>query len=271
MKKLLLPVLVLFLFGINANAQMLSEDFETVTPEEAVALTDWTNVAEVGTRTWLGKEYDSNKYAQGTAYNSTEENIMWLVTPGIDMDATTSETLSFDVNIGYWTHDALTVHISTDFAGDPTTATWDDVTSNFTIPQEPTGGYGQFASAGTMDISSYDGMIYIAFVYTGDDNAGETTTIQLDNVMVEGSASIGDLGTQTVKIFPNPVYGSMTVNAEAQLVSVEILNVIGQRVMVQEAAGSSAVLNTNELKAGVYFVKTTDINGQTSITKIIKK
>lgn len=185
MKKLI-PIFVLLLFGLYTNAQLLSEDFETVTTYTPVAIADWDNVIEVGAVYWEGREFSSNLYAQMSSYNTGEANAVWLVTPAIDLSGTNNETFSFDVNIGYWTHDALTVLISTDYAGDPTTATWDDITANFTIPQEPTGGYGTFATAGTMDISAYSGTVNIAFLYTGDDNAGETTTIQIDNVVVNG-------------------------------------------------------------------------------------
>jgi hypothetical protein len=83
-----------------------SEDFETVTANEDIALTDWANVAEVGTKKWIGKTYNENSYAQFSSYSSSspEENTAWLVTPAIDFDKTYGEYISFDVNIGYFNH-----------------------------------------------------------------------------------------------------------------------------------------------------------------------
>ncbi len=270
MKKILL-ITAAILFAYVANAQIFSEDFESVTADEDVAVANWTNAAEVGSRVWLGKEYDGNKYAQASAYNSGEANTMWLITPAIDISGYTDETLAFDVNIGYWTHAALTVHISTDFAGDATTATWDDVTSSFTIPETPTDGYGSFASAGTMDISSYEGEIYIAFKYTGDDNNSETTTIQVDNVVVDGTVGIGQVATSELSIFPNPAGKVLNVEAGNNLTSVEILNVIGQTVMTVEPGTAATTINTESLNKGAYFVRTTDVNGNNGIAKFIKE
>ena len=148
MKKtlLLIVAMVMVSFGTTfAQTEILNEDFESVIPDEDIALTDWVNTAEIGTRAWIGKEYDGNKYAQFSSYGSGEENVAWLVTPVLDLSAATAADFMFDVNIGYWTHAGLTIHVSTDFDGtDVTAATWDDVTSNFTIPTEPTGGYGDF-------------------------------------------------------------------------------------------------------------------------------
>ncbi len=173
-----------------------NEDFETVTANSDLSLLGWTNAnVEVGgVPVWLGKEYSANKYAQAASYGSTSTGAdqIWMITPPINMDATTNEEFSFDINVGYWTHAGLSVKISTDY--DQTiagiaTATWTDVTANFTIPVIPTGGYGTFETAGTMDVSAYNGTMSIAFVYDGNKTDGETTTYQIDNVLVEEPAA----------------------------------------------------------------------------------
>ncbi len=165
---------------------LYSEDFSDYSNYDSLGLNDvWIQVEEVGTREWLAREYSGNAYAQYSSYGSGEANVAWLVSPKIDLSVGINNKLSFDVNIGYYTHTGLEVFISEDFDGsDVTTATWDDVTSSFTIPTEPTGGYGSFASAGLMDLSAYSGEIHIAFKYTGDGNNSETTTYQVDNILV---------------------------------------------------------------------------------------
>ncbi len=172
------------------------QDFESVTENADINLAGWTNanVEAGGVPKWIGKYYDPNKYAQMTSHNSTSSGAdqVWLITPGLNMDATANEEFSFDVNVGYWKHAGLSVKISTDY--DQTiagiaTATWTDVTANFTIPVIPTNGYGTFATAGTMDVSAYNGTMSIAFVYDGNKTDGETTTYQIDNVLVEEAAA----------------------------------------------------------------------------------
>ncbi|MFR7465251.1 MAG: DUF5017 domain-containing protein [Phocaeicola vulgatus] len=61
---------------------------------------------------------------------------------------------------------------------------WEDVTDNFSIPQEPVKGYGSMARAGSMKLDEFAGKnIYIAFVYEGAPD-GVTTSVQIDNVLV---------------------------------------------------------------------------------------
>lgn len=146
--------------------------------------------------------------------SSTGADQAWLITPGINMDNTVAEVLSFDVNVGYWTHDGLSVKISTDY--DQTvegiaTASWTDVTADFTIPSTPTDDYGTFVSAGTLDVSAYNGTMYIAFVYDGNADASETTTYQIDNVSVT-AADGPDISNVSVATAPFFVGGDITVS-----------------------------------------------------------
>ena len=180
--------------SVTSNATTIfSEDFETTSGDGTTLiqneLAGWTNYNEAGSIGWYSDEYDGTKFMQMSSYGTGEANTAWVVTPTVDLTGYTNTEFTFDVKIGYWTHDGLTVHISTDFDGsDVASASWDDVTSNFTIPQTPTGGYGDFVNAGIMDLSSYSGTIYIAYKYAGDDNVSETTTYQVDNIEVSGDA-----------------------------------------------------------------------------------
>ena len=271
-KLLLLTAAALFIFAGSTNAQIFSEDFESVTLDEPIALDGWTNEAAEGTGLWVGKTYSENKYAQFSSYQSGEVNTAYLVTPLVDLSDATNPVFSFDVNVGYYAHDALTVKISEDYTGDVYTATWEDVTSNFTIPSDFEGSYSGFATAGSLDVSTYTGTIAIAFQYDGDDTgAGETTTIQVDNVVVEEAASVNNIAAGKVSVFPNPTYGEINISSETTLKSVEILNIIGQKVMSRDASANQMTISAESLTSGVYFVKTTDVDGKSSITKVIKK
>ncbi|MBI9068958.1 MAG: choice-of-anchor J domain-containing protein [Salinivirgaceae bacterium] len=253
----------------NPAIVYFSEDFETVTADEDIALTDWTNAAEVGTRKWIGKTYNENSYAQISSFGSAEANVAWLITPAIDLTKTWGEMLSFDINVGYFTHDGFEVFVSTDFSGDVTTATWIDVTSNFTIPQ--TTSYSGFATAGTMDISAYtDGIVYVAFKYTGDATADETTTYQVDNVVVkvDGVGIFDKQAVQSLDIYPNPVNNELNITDLTGASKVMISNLIGQVVIATDATSSR--INTEILEPGVYVVTVVSENG-TKSARIIKE
>ncbi|MCF6365150.1 MAG: choice-of-anchor J domain-containing protein [Bacteroidales bacterium] len=269
-KRLLLIVIIAFAFS-GANAQILSEDFESTAGDGTdIVLTGWTNSAEVGTRAWQTKSY-SNLYAQLSSYGSGEVNQGWLITPSLTLDGTND--FSFDVNIGYWTHVALTVFISTDFDGSNIAgATWTDITSNFSIPTTPTVGYGTFATAGTMSLSSYTGTAYIAFVYDGDDTgAGETTTVQIDNILVTGTVSVSEINSN-LSIYPNPATSVLNINSDSNIKNIAISNVIGQRVMnVNDINANNYNLNVRNLTNGVYLINIENIDGTSSIAKFVKK
>jgi len=175
---------------VLALPTFIDEDFESVTKDEDVALSGWTNFIEKGTKTWIGKEYSGNKYIQMSANKSEEdENIAWLVSPKVNLAESANPTLSFDITVGYYNANCLQVLVSEDYVDDVTTATWTDITANFAIPQEPTSKYGKTQIAGLMDMSAYKKNINIAFKYSGSGTGKKTTTYQIDNLYLgDGNA-----------------------------------------------------------------------------------
>ncbi|MDN3722915.1 DUF5689 domain-containing protein [Aequorivita sp. SDUM287046] len=151
----------------------------------SVNIEGWTNVnVNAGTRLWEVREFDNNKYAQTSAFNSNENPYeVWLVTPGLILPNGSSPTLTFETNDGFNNGTALTVKISTNFTGDVNAATWTNL--NATISSGNTSGYGdEFTPSGNVDLSAYAGqVVYIAYQYLGGSN-GTTTTYQIDNVSV---------------------------------------------------------------------------------------
>lgn len=134
---------------------------------------------------WEIKEYSKNKYAQFTANYAEAEAETWLITPAINIEDA-NKKLSWDVTVGYWKADCLSVYIVEDFDGkDIENAKKTNVTANFTIPQEPTNDYGTMASAGVMSLDGYSGKtIRVAFHYAGNKKEGTTTTYQVDNIVI---------------------------------------------------------------------------------------
>jgi hypothetical protein len=167
----------------------LSEDFEAGTVGNVASIAGWANVTTVGTYSWSEKTFSSNKYIQATAYNHASGALeMYMVSPSFTVTA--GQVFSFDACLGNYkpAGGTLTVLISSNLAGTTASeiaaATWDDVTSNFTIPV-PTGTYGTLGKVGELLLSKYVGKkVNIAFRYNGDNSTGATTTVQVDNVSV---------------------------------------------------------------------------------------
>ncbi|MBT8287104.1 MAG: hypothetical protein HKN00_03825 [Flavobacteriaceae bacterium] len=146
----------------------------------------WTN-ANVGggTEDWVIGSFSGNAYAQISGFNSNEDPIdVWLITPTINLDATTGEELSFDVQTNFNNGNILTVWASTNFTGDPTTADWTPL--DVIIPEGNPSGFGSFEPVGPVNISCLDGDIHIGFFYQGAD-PGPTTRYHIDNVEVTGN------------------------------------------------------------------------------------
>ena len=122
-----------------------------------------------------------------SAFNSDENPMeVWLITPAINLDSTTDEELTFESKAGYYNGDALSIYISTDFAGDVEGATWDLIDSA-DLPTGPTSGYGSsFTPSGSINISCLMGDVYIAFKYSGSSSI-VTSTFRIDNVKVTGN------------------------------------------------------------------------------------
>lgn len=172
----------------SVSSEIFFEDFETSTEDQIIDINGWTTYIQVGTRTWEGRLYLSNKYAQMSAYQSGEaSNITWLITPEIDLTNSISSTFSFKSKDGYNNGDPLEVFISTDFSGtgDPNSANWTQL--NPTIATGTSSGYAtNFTESGDVDITDYCGNnVYIAYVYTGGDPS-LTTTIQIDDILIIG-------------------------------------------------------------------------------------
>ncbi|WP_282041932.1 DUF5689 domain-containing protein [Winogradskyella flava] len=146
----------------------------------------WDNINISGTDTdWFISSFSGNFYSRISAFNSgNDEADVWLVTPAINMDTTTGEELSFDVQPNFDNGTNLSVWISTDYSGDPTTATWSILDA--TIPVGPSGGFGNFETVGPINISCVDGNAVIGFFYEGSDPSA-STRYHIDNVEVTGN------------------------------------------------------------------------------------
>ncbi|NRD24509.1 hypothetical protein HNV10_14720 [Winogradskyella litoriviva] len=170
---------------------IFEERFDDAVDGTDLDTTGWTNYAEAGGELWTEQVYNSNGYAEFTAYGTgNSSNIGWLITPGIDLDTYATETLAFQTEHAYPDagHDALEVLISTDWDGTTagvTSATWTVLEFTSSLEADFESWY-TFTNSGNIDLSSYSGTGYIAFRYTGSDTSNLNTTMHVDNVAVFG-------------------------------------------------------------------------------------
>jgi hypothetical protein len=165
-------------------------------PYAVIADNGWMSKDVLGTKNWLDRTFSSNYYAQVTSNASNQKNEIWMISKEIDLQAAIAPKFTFDITVGYWNANCLSVLVSENFNGTEagiTTATWTNISSSFTFPETPTNAYGVLANAGIADLTAYKGKkVRVAFKYSGDGRSAtdrgtdplKTTTYQLDNIKV---------------------------------------------------------------------------------------
>lgn len=174
--------------GYNQNAAV-HENFETVATTGNLALTNWINVAEAGTKVFQGKNFAANKYVQisaftGSVVDQNPSNIAWLVSPQITLSSTDNTFLSFDTKDGFDNGATLQAYFISNWTGDITTST--KTLLNAIISNGHVVGFGaDFVSSGLISLAGNPESFRIAFKYSGGYlPVAKTTTFQIDNVKV---------------------------------------------------------------------------------------
>lgn len=153
---------------------LLEQDFSSVVNNETISLSGWKNIATTGSAVWLGQNNGIDARAK---ISGTGDNVAWLITPAVNLDASSNEYLTFVTRALNILGAELKIYISTDYDGgnSPETATWTQLTASIATNSNET-------SSGNIDISAYSGNVYIAFKYSG--LSGATGDFYLDNVVV---------------------------------------------------------------------------------------
>ncbi len=166
----------------------LEEGFNTTVQYDPINLDGWYNIAVEGSdeERWIGNEFNGNKYADASAYNSVDPELdLWLITPGIELDET--KTIQFKSNQHHWVdgNGAFSVWISNDFDGSNVqAANWEQINCN--LPSGSNDWY-EWVDSGVITLNDYfsNGEVFVAFQYVGEE-ADDVTGFQLDDVIVKG-------------------------------------------------------------------------------------
>ncbi len=170
----------------GGGSVIFSETFESYTNITGAENAGWTNInVSGGTLRYVLGTFSGNKYAQISAFNSGQAVVdSWLVTPEINLDGTTGETLSFSLEVAHANGVILSVLITDDYTGDVTTTEWTQL--DLPIANTPSNAFGGFNNIDNINISCLDGNIRVAFRYQGSDS-GPNTRYHIDNVTVRGN------------------------------------------------------------------------------------
>ena len=159
------------------GAKQLSETFEGNAVNTNVNYPGWSTLNVTGTISWKTKEYNKNKYAEVTAFNSNAGDYeSWYVSPALNVTDAKNKNVTFEVAYGYWNDNTtFEVYVMTDSLAKNT-----PVKLSATIPTKDNVEFG-FYNSGVIDLSKYTGTIFIGFKYkakVADDKKAATFRIE---------------------------------------------------------------------------------------------
>lgn len=164
----------------------LNEPFTSYTTTNQQNFPKYVNDAVVGSRYWQVKTFGGNKYIQMSSFGGTPEANRTLFY--VPVDFTGASTVSFKTKAGFANGACLKVYYSTNYVAgtDVSTATLTNITSSFTIDPGLSSGYPtNFTSSGNWAIpGSLTGNGFLIFEYIGNGNGGVTTTMQIDDIVI---------------------------------------------------------------------------------------
>jgi hypothetical protein len=167
------------------STKLLSQDFEATSGE--IRIPNWTNYSEVGSKKWRSYN-DANTLSRATnigSYRSGDDRtVSWLITEGINLDATLEEYLSFETSTSFADGSTLDVFISENWDGTVatiTSANWASLPARIASNNDD---FNSFKNSTFINLSKYSGTVYIAFKYVGTGNDNFDGTYELDNITI---------------------------------------------------------------------------------------
>lgn len=178
----------------GTEADFVLEGYVPPTPGETIFSETFANgqgdfaiqdVLLTGDLTYVWSHAANYSCMKASAYKdqTNYETESWLVSPTIDLTGATAPKMTFSQAVNYASPEGvLAIMISTDYAGDVTTANWNEIT----LDQWPAGNNWTFVTSNA-DLTSYVGQyVTIAFKYTS--TSSTSATWEVKNFVVEEPA-----------------------------------------------------------------------------------
>ena len=143
---------------------LFKDAFEDQTIGDPISGNGWTNYIEAGTETWEAYFDDGTNTSLGISArmgsfgSQNKSSIGWLITPEIDFDQQTGETLNFKTSNSFADGSRLELLYSADWDGiqtNVTKATWDILSAAILVQDEDF--FGDWIPSGNVDLSCISG------------------------------------------------------------------------------------------------------------------
>ncbi|MBI9063651.1 MAG: T9SS type A sorting domain-containing protein [Marinilabiliaceae bacterium] len=244
-------------------------------------LDDWNIENLAGSaKTWEHKDkFDTNKDPVPNSVvfitDSKSDQDDWLISPAIKCSDVFQKEVVFKAAWKNQQSSNISVHYSTDYAGDKATASWTTLGSDV-IPESHAFG---FSTSDYISLSFPTDVlapkVYFAISYgpfkapiTDDPDISQNEIRVMDfKVQEYYPTAIKNNKIQSVKLFPNPATSILNVDVTGEA-EVEIYNVAGQ--LVKAASIRSNQVDVSDLNPGQYII-TVKLSDAVYINRFIKK
>lgn len=123
---------------------------------------------------------------------------------------------------------------------------------------------------GTGQTPTINPVVTTTYTVTGSFlNGCSTTTTIVQNVSACTSISELNTSVNSLFIFPNPTRNRLTIKCEEEIISLELINVLGQIVYFGSFKSKEVTIETSFLASGLYYLRMPS-NNKTYFNKIIK-
>ncbi|GGD20027.1 choice-of-anchor J domain-containing protein [Hyunsoonleella pacifica] len=149
------------------------------------AFEGWTPIDISGAQSWSEGVQFNNVQMSGFSSGSNFANEDWLVSPELDFSSDANLRMQINQNFRFGNPNDLGIQVlvATDYTGDVTTATWEEIT--FTMV--PTNNDNDYVLSEDVDISNFDGeTVNIALKYESTDSASTRWRVRQINVKAGG-------------------------------------------------------------------------------------
>ena len=138
-----------------------------------------------GAPSWLVSTLGGDKLAEANSLNGgfAGAQSLWMMTPEITYAST--NVLSFSSAVKAWNHDGLEVYLLNNYSGGDPSSSSPILVSGATIAGSSSTD-NTLVPSGNISLSSFgiSGTYRVAFKYSANPGAGQTSTYKIDNVVI---------------------------------------------------------------------------------------
>lgn len=192
-------------------------------------------------------------------YYTSEAHSDYLISPRFSIVDGSTDGLSF---FGYQQNDGYPEPIDVLVFDENLNNFLGTLSEDLIMPEANTDNY-------IFDLSAYEGEdVRIAF-YT---DTTDQWAVFIDDFQVTSFSSLGTNTTDqsiTFEYFPNPVEDELTLKAQANIDSIEVLNILGQSLISLSPSVMEAKVDMSSLLTGAYFVRLS-VQGKIDTFRVLK-